>query len=414
MTVPEEAMDSKDLAVRSNLATRIWTASVIAALLLAGCGGWAPASGPQAWIDSPQHNSTHALAPMDIVLHAADPGGVAAVELSVDGEVLSRRPPDDSSAPLVTHHVEWDPQAPGEYVLTARAQNHAGAWSTVATSNVTLTGPLTRPVEPTARATPTWTPTVLLTPTWTPTPACVDRATFIADVRIPDNTVITPGGTFVKVWRLRNDGTCPWTERYQVVFSDGAPMSNNTPVPMPSVVEPGATVDISLDLVAPLVDGTYRGNYLLRNPQGGVFGLGADGQTPFYVQIIVGRRAGITPTLPPPPQPDTQPPSVSIAHSPSGNSLPTGSMITFTANASDNVGVTRIDIWVTAPGQFPVLAKTCNNTTTCSYAGGPYNTQGNLSYFAIAADAAGHETNSGGHTIVIYVVVARTGEQGGV
>ena len=350
---------------------------------------------------------------MDVVLHAADPSGVAAVELSVNGEVLSRRPPDNTSAPLVTHHVAWDPQAPGEYVLTARAQNHAGAWSTVATSNVTLTGPgalVEIPGGPLVVLTPTFTPSPaqIVTPTWTPTPACVDKAAFVADITIPDNTLIAPGAPFRKVWRLRNDGTCPWTEAYQVVFSDGAPMSNNTPLALPGVVAPGDTVDIRDALVAPLDPGSYRGNYLLRNPQGVLFGLGADAQTPFYVQIIVGTSPTVT--LPPPPQPDTQAPSVNISHSPSGNSLPTGSTITFTANASDDVGVTRIDIWVTAPGQFPVLAKTCNNKTTCSYTGGPYNTQGNLSYFAIAADAAGHETNSGGHTIVIYVVVAWTGE----
>jgi hypothetical protein len=32
---------------------------------------------------------------------------------------------------------------------------------------------------------------------------------------------------------------------------------------------------------------------------------------------------------------------------------------------------------------------------------------GTLSYFAIAADAAGHETNSGAHSITIYVVISQ-------
>jgi hypothetical protein len=411
MTVPEETMPSKNLAMRNTMGTRIWTAGVIAALLLAGCGG--SATGPQAWIDAPQHNSTHPVAPMEIVLHGADPGGVAAVELSVNGEVLSRRPPDDASTPLVIQHVDWDPQAPGEYVLTARAQNHAGAWSPVAVANVTLTGPEVLaeiPGGPVILPSATFTPEPrqIIVPTWTPTPACVDKAGFVADVRVPDNTLLPPGGTFHKIWRLRNDGTCPWTDAYQVVFSDGDPMNNNTPLSLPGEVQPGDTVDIGVDMVAPSRDGTYRGNYLLQNPQGATFGVGASGQTPFYVQIVVGTRS--TATLPPPPQPDTQPPSVSISHTPSGSSVPTGNTITFTANASDNVGVTRIDIWVTAPGQFPALAKTCNNTTSCSYTGGPYNTQGNLSYFAIAADAAGHETNSGGHTITIYIVIARAGD----
>jgi hypothetical protein len=368
---------------------------------------------------------------MEIVLHAADPGGVAAVELSVNGEVLSRRPPDDASTPLVNQHVDWDPQAPGEYVLTARAQNHAGAWSPVAVSNVTLTGPeglaeipggpviLPSPtntprartaITPTRTRVPTLTfvPIRTLAPSWTPTPTCADKAKFIADVTIPDNTLVSPGVAFQKIWRLRNDGNCDWNEEYKVVFTDGASMSNNTPLPIPGVVPPGSTVDLAVDMVAPTANGTYVGNYQIRNPQGIHFGVGASGQTPFYVQILVG--SGVTPTLPPPPQPDTQPPSVSISHTPSGSSVPTGKTITFTANASDNVGVTRIDIWVTAPGQFPVKAKTCNNTTSCSYTGGPYNTQGNLSYFAIAADAAGHETNSGGHTITIYIVIARAGD----
>ena len=407
--------------MRTSMTIKLPTAILAAALVLSACGG--STSGPLAWIDAPQHGSSHPVAPMDIVLHAADPGGVAAVELSVNGEVLSRRPPDDASAPLVTQHVDWDPQTPGEYLLTARAQNHAGAWSPAAVSNVTLTGPEVLaeipggPVivpsttfTPEARAliTPTWT----LTPSWTPTPACLDKAAFIADVTIPDNTLLAPGVAFQKIWRLRNDGNCDWTEEYKVVFTDGASMSNNTPLPIPGVVPPGSTVDLAVDMVAPSANGTYVGNYQIRNPQGVHFGVGASGQTPFYVQIIVG--SGVTPTLPPPPQPDTQPPSVSISHTPSGSSVPTGKTITFTANASDNVGVTRIDIWVTAPGQFPILAKTCNNTTSCSYTGGPYNTQGNLSYFAIAADAAGHETNSGGHTITIYIVIAQSGERRGV
>jgi hypothetical protein len=365
--------------------------------LLAGCDR--AVSGPQAWIDAPQHNSTHPVAPMDVVMHAADSGGVAQVELSVNGEVLSRRPPDDTTAALVTHHVAWDPQAPGEYVLAARAQNHAGQWSPLTSSVVTLTGG----APPVRVVLPSPTPTAAPLPSATPTPACTNKAAFVADVTIPDNTLIAPGAPFRKVWRLRNDGTCPWTERYQVVFSAGAPMSNNMPLPLPNVVAPGDTIDIGDALVAPLEDGSYHGGYLLRTPQGVLFGVGADGQTPFYVQIIVGTRP--TATLPPPPQPDTQAPSVSISHSPSGSSLPTGTSIKFSATASDDVGVKRIDIWVTAPGQFPVLAKTCNNKTTCSYTGGPYSTQGNLSYFAIAADAVGHETNSGAHTITLYVVV---------
>jgi hypothetical protein len=216
---------------------------------------------------------------------------------------------------------------------------------------------------------------------------------------------LAPGQVFTKVWRLRNDGTCSWNEEYKTVFVGGDAMSNNTPLPIPGVVPPGGTVDLAVDLVAPTGSGTYRGDFQIRNPQGMQFGVGSGGQTPFYVQIIVGAPSRPSPTAPPP-APDTQAPSVSVSHSPSDASIPTGTSITFAANASDNVSVTRIDIYVTAPGQFPGKVKTCNNATSCSFTGGPYTTQGNLSYYAVARDAAGNESTSNIPTIVIYVVVS--------
>jgi hypothetical protein len=343
---------------------------------------------------------------MEIVLHGADPGGVAMIELSVNGEVLSRRPPDDTSAALTTIKIQWDPRAAGEYLLVARAQNHAGAWSAQASSRITLAAPETiAESEPPRRETPpTRTPSPVLRPSPTSIPPCVDRAAFVADLTTPDNTRLAPGASFTKVWRLRNDGSCPWNQDYQVVFVDGAAMSNTTPLPIPNVVQPGGTVDIRLDLVAPTTAGTHRGDYQIRNPHGVHFGVGPSGQTSFYVQIVVGSAAGTTPTAPPPP--DNLPPAVSVSHIPPGGSLPTGSVITFTASASDNVGVTRIDLWVIAPGGWPTNVKTCHNTSSCSYTGGPYTTQGNLSYWAVAADAAGHETSSSSGTIVIYVVIS--------
>lgn len=399
----------------SNLTRVSW---IVVLALLTACGGTGAASGPQAWFDAPMNDSTHPVAPLEIVAHAADPGGVALVEISVNGEVLSRRPPDSTSTPLVTFRADWDPQTAGEYLLLVRAQNNAGTWSSQSSARVVLSGPRTvaeQPVRP-AVTTPTYTPAPIrvVDPTWTPSPAaaCTDKARFIADVTIPDNTNLAAGAPFTKIWRLRNDGSCTWNEEYKVVFVDGAAMSNNTPLSIPNLVAPGGTIDIAVDMVAPGGNGTYTGNYQIRNPQGVPFGVGASGQTPFYVQIVVGAPSGPSPTAPP--VADNQAPSVSISHSPSGSSVPNNKVITFTANASDNVGVVRIDLWVTAPGGWPTLVKTCNNASTCSFAGGPYTTVGNLSYFAIAADAAGHETNSGATTIVIYIVVSGLPGGGGV
>ncbi|MFD5094204.1 NBR1-Ig-like domain-containing protein [Amycolatopsis thailandensis] len=41
-----------------------------------------------------------------------------------------------------------------------------------------------------------------------------DSSRFVADVTIPDDTVVKPGTQFVKVWELKNTGTVEWKKRY--------------------------------------------------------------------------------------------------------------------------------------------------------------------------------------------------------
>nr|WP_184906123.1 NBR1-Ig-like domain-containing protein [Amycolatopsis umgeniensis] len=41
-----------------------------------------------------------------------------------------------------------------------------------------------------------------------------DSSKFVADVTIPDDTVVKPGTQFVKVWELKNTGTVEWRKRY--------------------------------------------------------------------------------------------------------------------------------------------------------------------------------------------------------
>ncbi|WP_405137808.1 helix-turn-helix domain-containing protein [Nocardia sp. NBC_01388] len=45
-------------------------------------------------------------------------------------------------------------------------------------------------------------------------PLLGDRTEWVADITIPDGTLLLPGQTFTKVWRIRNAGTVDWTERY--------------------------------------------------------------------------------------------------------------------------------------------------------------------------------------------------------
>jgi hypothetical protein len=45
------------------------------------------------------------------------------------------------------------------------------------------------------------------------------------DVTIPDDTVMAPGNTFTKIWRIKNAGNCTWTTTYAVAFFSGEQMS---------------------------------------------------------------------------------------------------------------------------------------------------------------------------------------------
>lgn len=143
--------------------------------------------------------------------------------------------------------------------------------------------PTATPLAPTNTPLPTNTP---VPPTATPVPIPCDRAQFVSDVTIPDNTSIGTGTTFVKTWRLRNNGSCTWTSGYALVFYNGDAMSGPPFAPITTgTVPPGSTIDISVTLIAPITPGTYKGNWRLRNTGGTVFGIGNNADQSFWVQI---------------------------------------------------------------------------------------------------------------------------------
>jgi len=107
------------------------------------------------------------------------------------------------------------------------------------------------------------------------------------DVTVPDGTSFSPGVQFTKVWRLKNVGACTWTNSYSLVFYRGEQMGGPTSVNIPSSVAPGQTVDIAVGMVAPALPGSYRGDWILRNSSGTVFGAGASGTRPIWVAVNV-------------------------------------------------------------------------------------------------------------------------------
>lgn len=79
-----------------------------------------------------------------------------------------------------------------------------------------------------------------------------DAATFVADVTIPDGSVVAGGERFVKTWELRNSGSVTWTGRYleRLPGRDGAACRTPDRVPVPPTA-PGAPVRVSVTVDTP-------------------------------------------------------------------------------------------------------------------------------------------------------------------
>lgn len=133
-------------------------------------------------------------------------------------------------------------------------------------------------------------------PTPNPTPAstialpanCENLARFVDDVTVEDGTEFAPNAAFNKVWRIRNEGTCPWGPGYTVRFMSGDFFGVQREIPLTEVTEPQATIDIDVPMIAPTVEGSYRGVWQLHNLSGEPFG------PTMYLEIAVtpGAAAG--------------------------------------------------------------------------------------------------------------------------
>ncbi|MBW6465504.1 MAG: hypothetical protein K0B06_03265 [Brevefilum sp.] len=166
----------------------------------------------------------------------------------------------------------------------------------------------TQAIIPTETPTPTLTQTPIPTldrtrpPLFTPTsevPCNQAAAGRPIDVTIPDDTKVGPGQPFSKTWRLENVGACTWTRLYTVTFFSGNSLGARYTQNLQQPVNPGDTVDITVDMLAPQNIGLYQSNWMLSDPDGGVFGIGPHGDAPFWVRIEVVQFVTSTPTVTP-------------------------------------------------------------------------------------------------------------------
>lgn len=116
------------------------------------------------------------------------------------------------------------------------------------------------------------------------------------DITIEDDTEMIPGEKFTKTWRVTNVGTCAWSPDYEIVFFSGEQMGAPTSLPLNTHVGTNQSIDLSMDMQAPLTPGTHQGNWKIRNADGLLFGIGPSGESPFWVRVKVVQVLTSTPT----------------------------------------------------------------------------------------------------------------------
>jgi uncharacterized protein YkwD len=142
----------------------------------------------------------------------------------------------------------------------------------------------------------TLTPTldVIISPTIaiTAPPNCKDGAVLLRDVTIQDNTQVKPNEKFTKTWEFQNTGTCPWIN-YTLVFAAGDQMGAPLSAPIADTVS-NEKVQVSVELTAPAINGTYTGYFTLHNSADKIVMIGIE--KTFWVKVIVGSGTAV-PTI---------------------------------------------------------------------------------------------------------------------
>ena len=174
---------------------------------------------------------------------------------------------------------------------------YTNAAATLAIQQMTLqaASPSVTPTIPTPTASATFTPLALSTlptaqgistsssssgGTGSGAVGC-NNSVFVSDVTVPDDTVMTPGQSFTKTWKLQNTGSCAWSTSYKVSFVSGNAMGGTTTA-LVAAVQPGQSGDVSVAMKAPATAGDAIGYWILTNDSGQNFG------SSFYVKIKVG------------------------------------------------------------------------------------------------------------------------------
>jgi uncharacterized protein YkwD len=216
-------------------------------------------------------------------------------------------------------------QSPAETAISVPSE------TSVATVPVTSVATFTA-TEPSATSTTLPTNTSPpATPRPTNPPDCTNRATFVADVTIPDNSEVGAGTLFTKTWRIGNLGTCTWGPDYTLTHYSDERMGALSSIPL-GITPPGGFLEVSVDLRAPNSIGTHRSNFVIKNPAGLIMSMDDDSRLWVIIKVTNTVTATATATATTTVVPGT--PSGSVTATSTGSSDTSSSLGAATAAAA--------------------------------------------------------------------------------
>ncbi len=275
----------KEAAVYVPSARRLLLVLCLIGVLFGAAACFASPTKPIVIISAPPHGSQfHEGEDIAVQSTATDAKGIARVELLVNGAVVrTDTVPSPQGQTSFTLVQSWK-AVPGTHNVAVRAVNTTNVTSDQAVISITVipaTTVVNTTVPPVVSASPTATSvvpppasaTATATATTAPPPpgACTNGLQFIADVTVPDGTLLAPAQAFNKIWRVKNTGTCNWDATYQFVYVGGDAMAAVAAIAVPYTA-PGATADLLIAMTAPSTAGTHISQWRMKSGTGALFG----------------------------------------------------------------------------------------------------------------------------------------------
>ena len=322
---------------------------------------------PTVSLSAPANGATVFGSAVTVSANASDNIGVLGVQFKLDGSNLGA---EDLVAP---HSVNWDTTgaANGSHTLTAVARDLAGNQTTATAVSVTVSNAASIPI--------TDLPTVTLTSSdSTATEGPTDTASFTLT-----RTGSTASGLTVT---LAPTGTATkWDDYRRPVQGD---------MPDTWIIPAGAS-SLTITVIAvddTAVEGTETATLTIQSSPNYTVG------TPNSVTLTLLDNDGGTP-----PPTDSTAPTISLS-APANNAAVSGSSVTVSANAADNVGVTGVQFKLDGAdlGDEDTSAPYSVNWNTTSY------TEGTHVLTAVARDAAGNRTTSAAISVTLSASVPST------